>query len=783
MSNSTRGVGLKQFKTEKEGQVAFFEKLGILEEVELADSTDGVYKGTLLEFKLVINDIKSVLFQTIKYLSNMRNKGKSIPENILLVDLNRYKAHLFNSNKYLKAIEIQYSGAASRNNNKNILELIDEKIIGYSSIHGINELSDILIKSKNRFVKVHIDLYDVVGWAERYYRETKNDKVSMFEELKNPTHFKDLLYGWKGKEDDFKLIMDCLNDIQHKKELGAFYTPPEYVKLGQKLVIKALEKKKKSDYIILDRCAGTGNLEDGLENIDCKYCFDKQEHKIISHCIVSTYELKEWIVLNHRFGSLVRLIIPPHEMISPLQVLVKGGDALSEEFIKGSLCQGDLFSGNKNNKEGQLKNYYNQIDQLNAYVEDKNCEVILYENPPFAESGAKFTVSGREKNNTGAKWKKSFVCKEMKKHIKGRSINDLANIFIWSGFHFYKPNYYILYSPIKYWKSQHLIQKEFIAGYLLNKKHFHINQSQALPLILWKNTDNPNLEEIKLPVYEILNSFGALPKKVNGDENLFINIKKVFKTIAGEFYEKAPDGKKTQNTVGTNGYFYNKKLHIAPVENNGIIGYLICQSFGFENPRLACNLTRLPMFNGHGFYLTKSNYFQKLPLFCLGKFPIEKEWTLNGILNKTSDGGNKYVKDNNFLKNCFIYTCLSYYNKCVSQEIRNKIYLNELCLDKDTIATNKLLEFELTNDEQELISQWNKILDIAKQKVEYNEKYKYGLYQIMKEINLSYRDDNNIIRYYYDDLNTEINTLKKTMLPDFYEKFIEPKLFKYELLK
>ena len=56
------------FVTEREGQVKFFEDFNISTSVELTHNTDGVYRGTLFEFKLTISDINKVLFQAIKYL-------------------------------------------------------------------------------------------------------------------------------------------------------------------------------------------------------------------------------------------------------------------------------------------------------------------------------------------------------------------------------------------------------------------------------------------------------------------------------------------------------------------------------------------------------------------------------------------------------------------------------------------------------------------------------------------------------------------------------------------
>ena len=56
------------FLFEREGQIQFFADFGINADVELTHNTDGVYKGTLFEFKLTISDINKVLFQSIKYL-------------------------------------------------------------------------------------------------------------------------------------------------------------------------------------------------------------------------------------------------------------------------------------------------------------------------------------------------------------------------------------------------------------------------------------------------------------------------------------------------------------------------------------------------------------------------------------------------------------------------------------------------------------------------------------------------------------------------------------------
>ncbi len=69
---------MEKFTTEREGQEDFY--MSFLRRINnnltmddiLEDNNDGVLNGNLIEFKLNINDLNAVLFQSIKYLSAMR---------------------------------------------------------------------------------------------------------------------------------------------------------------------------------------------------------------------------------------------------------------------------------------------------------------------------------------------------------------------------------------------------------------------------------------------------------------------------------------------------------------------------------------------------------------------------------------------------------------------------------------------------------------------------------------------------------------------------------------
>ncbi len=821
------------FNNEKEGQIEFYNLLNKINgSIPLYDDfTDGIIGGTILEFKLRIDNINSVLLQAIKYLSKKRNNGKNIPSQILLVSLNEEKAYLYKSNDFLKDIEKQYVGSASINNNSYYTNIKPE-IIEYSQ--NLKKIAEIL--ESNEFIKINIDLYCVIGYANRFYSENPTKKkIDFFNELRDPKTLP--IYPWQGQEEDFKYIMDCLNDNQHKKELGAFYTPKEYVKLSTKLVRQAIKKIKEAnnDYIILDRCAGTGNLEqfftdknvkditiqeldkyleeetielylkdknkvikminknfnlitmEELENYQTSisiydYLFDNE----LQHCIVNTYELKEWVVLNSLIGDKVKMIIPPVENVKQNEDLVHGGDALSEYFITGQYNLDTIQT------EENKKLYSNCIKELNDYVKNENINIIILENPPYRDD-----TTGNKDNKTKRSYEDSFVKIQMKSNIKsgGAIFNDISNRFIWSAFKYYlkkENDFYIVYSPVKYFKSCNLCNKTFIDGYLLNRQYFHANPS-AISLILWQNIDKQQ-ENFELKAYNI-----------DKDEKLefikHIEIKKVYKMMS-EFYDKRnfiDDIFDTNILLGRDGYNVKNTLKplIKSFYNDNIIGYLRCESFGLDPMSLV--LVRQILFNGHGFYLRSDNYITKLPLFCAKLYPQEN-WYERDIYFTTADKGEEYLKDKDLLKSCLIYTCLCRQNKCISfYGSDGRFYRNELCFDGDTIASNDIKNFKLNKDEEELFKIWNDILLELKKTKNYNSNYSYGLYQIDMECNTYYKLDinnnkllpnnenwnnkkNSCIYYDYVELNSYIVSLKEK-LKLYYKKYIQDKLFKYELLK
>lgn len=747
----------KKYELEREGQIDFFNNFRIdyLNNEVLIDNTDGVWNGNLFEFKLNIDNLNKVLLQAIKYLSKMRVKGESVPSNILLVDLNNTTIYLYESKDYFEEIHKIYVGSASKDN-EGFVGKSPKATFDYSNATDTIAVQQILKKCE--FLPIRLDEDCIVGWAERYYREhptaTKGDflgddrgQVKIIGEIREPKHFKGLILPYEGKTNEkFKYLMDKLNDRLKKKDLGAFYTPIPYAEKSAELVRMAIERVPKgNDYVIIDRCAGTGNLESVLTDEE------------LSHCILSTYEYYEYKVLCERLADKVRFIVPPTEsLVEYSNGCILNADAMSERFINNS--------------------------DIKKYIDNPNCTIILFENPPYRDSSSSDKDSGDKGKN------QSFVFEKMSQHLKEfansniSTARDLANQFIWSGFEMYlrqSTDSYILFSPIKYWKFLGLGEHEFIKGFAFNREFFHATPS-VISCILW-GKDIEHREILSLEVGDIVDGNYKFVKNMT--------ISKVHNA-----FEKYFDKRKFDDDIRTNVYCESdgvetlgRKCDGVSVYNSNILGYM--RPVGYQMAPLNRYFTRMIHYNSRGFYLREDNFLEKLPLFVAKLFP-QDFWFEKEVYATSSDGEKSHIRDKEFLKYCLIYTCLSNQNKCLSfKGSDNRDYQNELCFEENALAFKDLQKFRaeigLNAEEEELLALWSKILSESKQTQNYDSHWNYGVYQITKELN-TYEEvkvgksKKNV--YDYPELNGDLISLRDK-LKAYYKKYITPKMFEYELIK
>ena len=760
---------MKKYTLELDGQRDFYQtylprvdKTLSLEQI-ITDNTDGVLNGNLLEFKLNINDLNSVLFQSIKYLSSMRIKGKSIPANILLISLNTNKAYQFYSQDYLPFIEKVYTLGASKENNG---FQGSAPITTFDLNEEVERENFIKILKSNNYTKINLDENCIVGWGERFYRENpmakKSDfigeeggKVNIIGEIRKPNKLKKFIEPYEGEDNiKFRYLMDKLNDNLTQKNLGAFYTHKLYAQKSLELVREAIKRVPEgNDYVIIDRCAGTGNLEQFMTDDE------------LSHTIVSTVEYYEYKVLFELLGDKVRHIIPPTEESDTFNAgLVRGADALSEEYINSKL--------------------------IKQYINNPKCTIILFENPPYAET----TSIEHQKQKAGKKssiWKNSFVVQEMKKEVKGTASNDLGNAFIWSAFKYYlrqPTDSYIVYSPVKYWKAQHLISKKFLNGFAFNRRHFHTNIDACIMVALWSNED-----DLKTTSFD-LQAFNIDKEQIKNEGN--IKIERIFNSYSEKYFDTRKfidDENSVLCELNGKEISSGKKIRIKPLFNENILGYMAVYSSGFDNPDLHSSLLIAGRYDGNGFFLRNDNFMEKLPMFAASRYiTYNRFWTERARIMKSADGADSYLqavkngKIFTMLQKILLFTCLETQNHMRTfTGSDGRFYRNQLCLDcsnGNTLAKEKLANFIPNEQEQQLLKQWDLVLENAKKTANYDRTQTYGVYQIIDELNTSHKDEKNKTAYDYPELNGHLNTLKQ-LVKKYYLDEIVPFLFEYEFLK
>lgn len=487
-----------------------------------------------------------------------------------------------------------------------------------------------------------------------------------------------------------------------KKQLGAFFTPDKYVKIATKMVRQAIAQvSKNNDYIILDRCAGTGNLQKFLT----------QEE--LAHCVLNTYDYTEWTTLKGLYEDRVKMIIPPTSEQRTEKGLLKNGNALSENFI----------------------NYR----PLNNLINDPKITVILLENPPFRDQTS--NLYGKHDENVKSK---SYVKDKMKGY--GSQSNDLLTQFIWSGVKYYckKPDdQFILFAPIKYWKTGYhkhrIIKMKFVNGYLCNRKYFNAGEA-GISLIHWINWPSE---------YQQLSLINAEKPSEN------IIVKKLTFPI------------KKLGTFNETSDIWAKLVIQNPINQVGAMLY--------NDISKKYNVTT--------FLIDKKNILNNLVLF-VSNFYLLSDFTEKEVIMKSGDGGLKYQEGQEFLKSCFLWSCLSSTN----QSLSNHDLTNPFALKQNSKADQILATLNLDNDDKKLLELWSAILFKIKTTQEYNSTYKYGLRQIKKEINIKIPSDSIrktgelIMKPKYDKLDEMINKFDEK-LKEYFKQKINLKLFQYQLLK
>lgn len=334
------------------------------------------------------------------------------------------------------------------------------------------------------------------------------------------------------------------------------------------------------------------------------------------------------------------------------------------------------------------------------------------------------------------------------------------------------------------------MNKQFLGGLAFNRRHFHTNIDACIMCVMWSGLDD-NIEEIKLYGFDITDDG-------NLSESVCLPVKRVHNLFSTKYYDKSifPDTVYNGILTGLNGLEAEKnvKRRIKPLYNSEMIGYMVADSVGFDNPDAKSSLLIAGRYNGNGFYLYKSNYLSKLPMFCASRYiTYNREWTERARIMKSADGAEHYSADvsngklHDFLLKCLLFTCLEMQNHMRTfKGSDGRFYKNELCLDGtngETLAVCDLRAMRQNKEEATLFSQWEMVLSYAKETENYNPILTYGVYQIYAELDTFHKDEKtDKIIWDNVELHSALQSLKG-LVKAYYNTEIVPTLFEYEFLK
>ena len=238
---------LLKYNSEIEGMIDFWNEIGLDPDYEL--NTDGRYKGNLVEFKLVFSDTAKHKEQIKRYVRAYNSSALPIPKYSYLISINEHKYIKIDNETGNEIISGEYNDA---------YYFLDE-----------------FVEQGDSYIKGWIDEFSIVAYNNKLCNDFKKvfkSKEDVKREFINPQHLYVKPFDWdaqiKKEENEPDNIgwlhfnMNMLGPSLLKKQLGAFFTPDKYVKISTEMVREAIRRVPDgNDYIILDRCAGTGNLE------------------------------------------------------------------------------------------------------------------------------------------------------------------------------------------------------------------------------------------------------------------------------------------------------------------------------------------------------------------------------------------------------------------------------------------------------------------------------------------------------------------------------------------
>ncbi|WP_219025559.1 hypothetical protein [Helicobacter pylori] len=254
------------------------------------------------------------------------------------------------------------------------------------------------------------------------------------------------------------------SDVRERK--GAFFTPKIWVEKSQEYLAKALGQDYQEDYIIWDCAGGTGNLLNGLTNK--------------AHCFLSTLDSNDVAIVKELAAANKLNLLENH---------VFQFDFLNDDFNKAPKSLQEILED-----------------------KEKRKKLIIYINPPYAESGNKAKMSGTGEHK--AKVARNNKIHETYKDLLGSGANELFTQFFMRIYKELNGCIMASFSTLKYLNSSNfkkfreVFKAKFLEGFMVPADSFDNVKGQfPIGFLVW-DTATPPLKPTNALNLEVFDSLG-----------------------------------------------------------------------------------------------------------------------------------------------------------------------------------------------------------------------------------------------------------------------------------
>lgn len=239
-----------------------------------------------------------------------------------------------------------------------------------------------------------------------------------------------------------------------RERKGAYFTPQIWVEKSQEYLARVFGENWQDEYYIWDCCAGTGNMENGLTNIENVWA--------------STLDDSDVRVMKE-----------------------------NQRLLKNHVFQFDFLNDSFDKLPAKLKNIINDPE--------KQKKLIIYINPPYAEATTATTVFGTGKNKSGV----ARTAKNTYGSVIGKASNEVFAQFM-ARIYDNMPNAKLAqFSTLKYVNSSNFVQfrtwflAKFKAGFVVHANTFdNVKGNFPIGFLIWDMADKREIRTVQCSIIE-----------------------------------------------------------------------------------------------------------------------------------------------------------------------------------------------------------------------------------------------------------------------------------------